>query len=83
MFSSAVSEIESHHWVSDARRIIVRSTCTRMHGRDYVMDFQTALSRPLQFEGGFVRDPLGQGDTTNLGVTQATLTKGRGGPIGE
>lgn len=34
------------------------------------MDFQTSLSKVLQFEGGYVNDPNDPGGETNLGISK-------------
>lgn len=38
-------------------------------------NFDAILNAVLQFEGGFVNDPRDPGGATNLGVTQATLSR--------
>lgn len=44
-------------------------------------NFDRALARVLQFEGGFVNHPLDPGGATNLGVTRATLARARARPV--
>jgi lysozyme family protein len=44
-------------------------------------NFSTCLSFTLKFEGGFVNNPKDPGGPTNLGVTQATLSRFQGRPV--
>jgi len=47
------------------------------------MDFQQAVDKTLQLEGGFVNDPADAGGATNFGITQATLASWRGAGVSQ